>query len=92
MVGEESPSTPSGVKSEAKEIAANGRLPILSGRDSVTETIPPIIVAKTLKVFASEEARVKRGGVRAHSARWQQRAVKNSYPVQGTPILIGDTA
>ena len=29
-------------------------------RDSVTETIPPIVAAKTLKVFDTKEARVKR--------------------------------
>ena len=33
-----------------------------AGRDSVTETIPPIVATKTLNVFNAEEAKVKRVG------------------------------
>jgi len=29
-----------------------------------------------------DSARVKRGEVKAHSMRWQQRMVENTYPVQ----------
>lgn len=58
------------------------------GRDSVTETIQPIVTTNTLKVFAVEEAKVKRDGVKAHSMHWQQCIAKNSYPVQPPTTFI----
>ena len=74
------------------------------GRDSVTETIPPIVATKTLNVFNAEEAKVKRvgppsrgipslrrGKVRAHSHNGQPLREKNSYPVQphDRPATVG---
>ncbi len=65
-------------------------------RDSATETIPPIVISKTLKVFelkavshnetsfAPKGARGKgeKSGVRDHSVRRQLRAEENTCPVQ----------
>ena len=59
-MGEESPNTTTWYieiyKYQVKAVAVNGR----RDRESVTETIPPIVIKKTLKVFMVEEVRVKR--------------------------------
>ena len=43
-------------------------------RDSVTETILPIVVTGTLKVSNAKEVKGEKSGVRAHSAVWRQAA------------------